>query len=452
MSEPTTISLGAAARVWASIGFLSFGGPAGQIALMHRELVEKRKWIDEARFLHALNYCMLLPGPEAQQLATYIGWLLHRRLGGLIAGGLFVVPGFIAMLALSMTYVQFGDISWVAGVFFGLRAAVLALVVEAIVRISKRALKHRFQIAIACTAFAALFVFDIPFPFVVVVAAAMGFAATRFRPHWLPMPSPLQSSAASATVVDAMALRGELEHTKPSLRRATLAITLGLSCWAAPFVVVATTLGTDNVFFQQATFFSKTAIVTFGGAYAVLSYIAQRAVALHWLGPKEMLVGLGLAETTPGPLIMVVQFIAYVGAYRNPSGLHPVVAGVIGSVITVWVTFVPCFLWIFLGAPYIEKLRDNRALHGAMSCITAAVVGVIANLAVWFGMATMFNVISVHSIGPAHLLIPDFASVHWPALAITVTALFTTFRFHLGTIKMLAMCAALGVAWQLATG
>ena len=448
-TPPPNVSFGAAARVWARIGAISFGGPAGQIALMHRELVEIRRWVDEARFLHALNYCMLLPGPEAQQLAIYIGWLLHRRLGGLVAGALFVLPGFVAMLGLSMLYVGVGDVSVVAGAFFGLRAAVLALVVEAIVRIAKRALKGNFHIAIAVAAFVALFALNIAFPIIIAAAALLSFAATRFLPQWLPAPPASTATAQASTVVDAMAARGELEHTTPHTRRALTALAIGLAAWALPFALVAALSGTDNVYFAQATFFSKTAVVTFGGAYAVLSYIAQRAVSLHWLAPNEMLVGLGLAETTPGPLIMVVQFIAYVGAYRHPGSLPPIVAGILGSAITVWVTFVPCFLWIFLGAPYIERLRDNRALHGAMSCITAAVVGVIANLALWFGIATIFKVVHPHSFGPVHLLLPDITSVHWPALAITAVALVATLRFHLGTIKMLALCAGLGIAWQL---
>ena len=436
--------------MWAKIGLLSFGGPAGQVALMHKELVEERKWIDEERFLHALNYCMLLPGPEATQLAAYIGWLMHKGRGGLAAGLLFVLPGFVSILALSMLYAGFRQLAPVAAVFFGLKAAVLALVVEAVIRIGKRALKNRLMVVVAALAFIAIFFFAVPFPFVVLGAGAFGFFGSRLYPTAIPEPNQVKAGDVHETVIDHMAATGQLAHTKPSTGRTLRVLAVSLGLWAAPLVALALTLGPKSVYVQEGIFFSKAAVVTFGGAYAVLAYIAQRAVDTYgWLQPGEMLDGLGLAETTPGPLIMVVQFVGFLGAYRNPGDLPPMLAGVFGSVVTVWVTFVPCFLWIFCGAPYIEALRGNRSLHAALSAITAAVVGVILNLSVWFGLHVVFRSIAERSYGPLHLSIPDFASIDLAAATLAAAAMLAMLRFHLGLPKTLAASAALGAAWKL---
>jgi chromate transporter len=444
------ISFREAAWVWAKIGLLSFGGPAGQVALMHKELVERRKWIDEARFLHALNYCMLLPGPEAQQLATYIGWLMHRTRGGLVAGLLFVLPGFFAILCLSMLYAGFRELPAVSAVFFGLKAAVLAVVVEAVLRIGKRALKNRLMLLVAGFAFVAIFFFDVPFPVVVLAAGVFGFVGKRISPAAFPEPAKVLAGAEHTTVIDAMAASGELLHTRPSAARAVRVFAVCAVLWGAPLLALATFAGHESVFVQEGIFFSKAAVVTFGGAYAVLAYIAQRAVETYgWLLPGEMLDGLGLAETTPGPLIMVVQFVGFLGAFRHPGALSPMLAGVLGSAITVWVTFVPCFLWIFLGAPYIEALRGNRALHAALSSITAAVVGVILNLSLWFGLHVMFRTVSEVRSGPLRLLIPELSSLDLASACLSGLAMLAMFRFKLGLPKTLAASALLGAAWKL---
>jgi len=447
---PAQIPLASAIRVWAKIGLLSFGGPAGQVALMHKELVEERKWIDEERFLHALNYCMLLPGPEAQQLAAYIGWLMHKARGGLIAGLLFVLPGFVSILALSMLYAGFRQLAPVAAVFFGLKAAVLALVVEAVIRIGKRALKNRLMVVVAAIAFIAIFCFAVPFPFVVLSAAMFGFLGSRLYPQAFPEPKKVTAEGAHETAIDRMAAAGELAHTKPSTARAARVLVISLLLWWTPLLALSLALGRQSVYVQEGVFFSGAAVVTFGGAYAVLAYIAQRAVETYgWLQPGEMLDGLGLAETTPGPLIMVVQFVGFLGAYRNPGDLPPMLAGVFGSVVTVWVTFVPCFLWIFFGAPYIEALRGNRSLHAALSAITAAVVGVILNLSIWFGLHVVFKHVEDRSYGPLHLVIPDFASIDVAAATLAALAMLAMLRFHLGLPKTLAASAALGALWKL---
>ena len=443
------VSFADAVRVWAKIGLLSFGGPAGQVALMHKELVEQRKWIDEERFLHALNYCMLLPGPEAQQLAVYIGWLMHKTRGGLVAGLLFVLPGFVSILLLSLLYAAFRELPAVAAVFFGLKAAVLAVVVEAVLRIGKRALKSRLMVAVAALAFVAIFFFDVPFPVVVLAAGAFGLAGSRFAPSAFPTPAKV-SAGAHQTVVDGMAARDELTHTRPSTARALRVLAVCALLWGAPLVLLGLGLGWQSVFVEEGVFFSKAAVVTFGGAYAVLAYIAQRAVeTFGWLRPGEMLDGLGLAETTPGPLIMVVQFVAFMGAFRHPGALPPLLAGVVGSLVTVWVTFVPCFLWIFLGAPYIEALRGHRPLHAALSTITAAVVGVVLNLSIWFGLHVVFRQLSEHHLGPLRLLVPALESLDLAALVLALLAMLAMFRFHLGLPKTLAASAALGALWKL---
>jgi chromate transporter len=449
-TPPHDLSFAEATRVWAKIGLLSFGGPAGQVALMHRELVERRKWIDEERFLHALNYCMLLPGPEAQQLATYIGWLMHRTRGGLVAGALFVLPGFVAILGLSLLYAGFRQLPAVAAVLFGLKAAVLAVVVEAVLRIGRRALRNRLMVIVAAAAFVGIFFFGVPFPLVVLTAGLFGLAGSRVLPEAFPAPAAARTDGAHDTIVDRLAARGGLAHTKPSRARAVRIALAGAALWGMPLLVLAALTGPDSVYVQEGVFFSKAAVVTFGGAYAVLAYIAQAAVETYgWLMPGEMIDGLGLAETTPGPLIMVVQFVAFMGAFRHPGALPPMLAGVVGSVVTVWVTFVPCFLWIFLGAPYIEALRGNRALHAALSTITAAVVGVVLNLSVWFGLHVLFRELTEQRIGALRLIVPDPASFDVAAGALTAFALVAVFRFHLGLPQTLAASAVLGALWKL---
>ncbi len=446
------VSFGEALRVWARIGLLSFGGPAGQVALMHEELVERRRWIDEDRFLHALNYCMLLPGPEAQQLATYIGWLMHGLRGGLAAGVLFVLPGFAAVLALSALYAGFQQLPAVGAVFFGLKAAVLAVVIEAVLRVGRRALGNRLMVALAALAFVAIFFFDVPFPAVVLGAGTFGLAGGRWRPRWFPAGKTSESAGAPAddTVIGHLAATGGLAHTKPSAGRAARVLCTCLALWAAPLVALAAIFGADSVFVKEGVFFSKAAVVTFGGAYASLGYVAQRAVETYgWLRPGEMLDGLGLTETTPGPLILVLQFVGFLGAHRGGGALPPMLAGVLGALVTVWVTFVPCFLWIFLGAPYVEALRHNRALKSALAAITAAVVGVILNLSIWFGLHVVFHRIDVRHFGPLRLFVPAFGSLDVAATLLAALAMLAVFRLKLGLPKTLAASALVGAAYKL---
>jgi chromate transporter len=421
-----------ALALWWRIGLLNFGGPAGQIALMHRLLVEEKRWIDEARFLHALNYCMLLPGPEAQQLATYVGWLLHGVRGGLVAGLLFILPGALAILALSFVYVLFGEVAVVEGLFFGLKAAVLALVLQALIRLAQRTLESALPIALAVAAFVALFVFDAPFPLVVLSAGALGLLTAS---HWRP----------AGHGDDAIALR-DVQHPG-TLRAAALCALL----WLATVGGLLWLLGGEHVFSRIAVFFSKMAMVSFGGAYAVLSYVAQQGVEVHaWLQPGEMLDGLGLAETTPGPLILVTQFVGFLAGFREASGLPPLLAAALGALLTTWVTFLPCFVWIFAGAPFIERLRGRPRLSAALAAITAAVVGVIANLALWFALNTLFAERSRVEAGPIDLLLPVASSLQPAALALSALALALVFLAKRGVFSVLAVCAALGVALRLA--
>jgi len=443
------VTFAAAFRVWLRIGLLSFGGPAGQIALMHRVLVEEKRWIGEGRFLHALNYCMLLPGPEAQQLATYVGWLLHRTRGGLVAGILFVLPGALVILLLSALYAGYRDLSAVQAIFFGVKAAVLAVVVEAVLRIGKRALRNAATISIAALAFVGIFFLAAPFPLIVVAAALAGLAGARWRPAWFTAGGGHGggSKGAGALADDALDA-GALDHTKPNLRRAVTVAAVCLTLWFAPIVALALLLGAGHVYVAEGLFFSKMAVVTFGGAYAVLAYVAQQAVENYgWLAPGEMVDGLGLAETTPGPLIMVVQFVGFMGAYRNPGTLDPMLAGTLGAALTTWVTFVPCFLWIFLGAPWIEALRGNKALAAALSAITAAVVGVVLNLAVWFGLHVVFGKVDEVTFGPLRLFVPDWGTVDPGALGLSALALIAVLRFRVGMLPTLAGCAVLGAGW-----
>ncbi|TFI57753.1 chromate efflux transporter [Sphingomonas parva] len=444
------VPLGEAVRVWARIAALSFGGPAGQIAVMHRILVEEKRWIGEHRFLHALNYCMLLPGPEAQQLATYIGWLMHRTKGGLIAGGLFVLPGFLAIMALSWLYALFGDIGAVEALFFGLKAAVLAIVLEAVKRIGSRALKSNATRLVAAAAFVAIFFFAVPFPLIVLAAAIVGWASSRAGVAGFAPGS--HGSAGGRIVAASETLLGEdvPAHARPSLAWSLKVSAIFLLLWLGPVGLLFVALGPDHVFSEIAVFFSQMAVVTFGGAYAVLAYVAQQAVeGFGWLRPGEMLDGLGMAETTPGPLIMVTQFVGFMGAFRAGTGLDPLVAGTLGGILTTWVTFVPCFLWIFLGAPFIETLRGNRSLGAALSAITAAVVGVILNLAIWFAIHTLFAEVRPWRGWGMRIDLPMLPTCNFAALALTVTAIVAMFRFKVGAMKVLAGCAAAGLGWSL---
>lgn len=435
--------------VWSQVALQSFGGPAGQIAVMHRILVERKKWISEERFLHALNYCMLLPGPEAQQLATYIGWLLHGLRGGLAAGLLFILPGIVSILALSVVYVTFGDTLVVPALFFGLKAAVLAVVFEAVQRIGKRALRNRLMWGLAAASFVAIYFFEVPFPAIIAAAALVGYVGGRRWPELfqagghgkLKHPSDQDEllRPADRTTIDA----------RPSLLRSLGVVAIWSTIWWGPQVVLWQAFGTGHVFVQQGLFFSEAAMFTFGGAYSVLSYIGQRAVDYyHWLSPREMLDGLGMAETTPGPLIMVVQFVGFLAAYRfapaATPALSPMSAGICGALLTTWVTFAPCFLWIFLGAPYIEYLRNNRSLSHALSGITAAVVGVILNLAIWFGLHVVFGRVEQTHVGPLRLFVPDWPTIDWAALAIAVAAGVMLLRWKRGVPLTLAVCTALG--------
>jgi chromate transporter len=442
------ITLREAFWVWLRVASLSFGGPAGQIAVMHRILVEEKNWISESRFLHALNYCMLLPGPEAQQLATYIGWLLHRTAGGIMAGGLFILPGIISIMALSYIYAAFGNVGFVEAVFFGLKAAVLAIVIQAVVRVGKRALRNPLMIGLAATAFVAIFFFNMPFPIIIIAAGLIGFAGARMgRPEFAAVE---HGGGKKAAAVDSM-LGDELpDHVRPTIARALKVGAVWLLLWLVPVGALLVAFGPANVFSQIAIFFSKMAMVTFGGAYAVLAYVAQQAVEhYHWLGPREMLDGLGMAETTPGPLIMVLQFVGFMAAFRDPGSLSPMLAGTLGGLLATWVTFTPCFLWIFLGAPFIETMRGNKGLAGALSAITAAVVGVILNLSIWFALHTVFrSTLPVRSFGLSFDT-PVWSSIDFPALVLAIAAAVAIFRFNVGMLTVLGGSCAAGVALRL---
>jgi chromate transporter len=443
VSRAHDVSLREAFRTWMRVALLSFGGPAGQIAVMHRILVEEKRWVSEERFLHSLNYCMLLPGPEAQQLATYIGWLMHRTLGGLMAGGLFILPGIICIMSLSYIYALWGQVPIITALFFGLKAAVLAIVVEAVIRIGKRALKSRTLIAVAAAAFIGIFFLAVPFPIIILAAALLGFTGyfSVTTAHSGQVTAPLDES-----------LLGEdsPEHARPTVGRALRVSAVWLSLWLVPVIALLLTLGTQNVFSQIAIFFSKMAMVTFGGAYAVLAYVAQQAVQHYgWLKPTEMLDGLGMAETTPGPLIMVLQFVGFIAAYRTPGTLSPLIAGTLGGLLATWVTFTPCFLWIFLGAPFIEKLRGVPALNAALSAITAAVVGVVLNLAIWFAIHTIFSATVPVRTWPFAFDLPVFSSLEPWALGLSVAAAVAIFRFKSGMIPTLASCCGAGVILHL---
>lgn len=441
------VSLGEALRVWLRVAALSFGGPAGQIAVMHRILVEEKRWISESRFLHALNYCMLLPGPEAQQLATYMGWLMHRTVGGIMAGGLFILPGIVAIMALSWIYALYGQVGIVSALFFGLKAAVLAIVLEAVARIGRRALRNRMLVGLAAAAFVAIFFLGVPFPLIVLAAGLIGFVAGRAG-----LPQFDVGGHGSNKESDSDDLLGDdlPDHARPNTGRSLRVAAAWLVLWLVPVAALLMTLGESSVFSQIAVFFSKMAMVTFGGAYAVLAYVAQQAVETYgWLRPGEMLDGLGMAETTPGPLIMVLQFVGFMAAFREAGPLNPLLAGTLGGLLATWVTFAPCFLWIFLGAPYIETLRGNKALAGALSAITAAVVGVILNLALWFGVHTIFREVRPFAWGPVAFDVPVWESVDPWALALSAAAVVAMFRFHAGMLPTLAATSAAGIVLYL---
>jgi len=447
------VGLGTATRTWALVGAQSFGGPAGQIALMHRVLVEERRWISERRFLHALNFCMLLPGPEAQQLAVYVGWLLNGTFGGVIAGLLFVLPGFLAMLALSVLYAVAGDVSAVTGLLFGLQAAVVAVVAEAVLRIGRRALTGPVMLALAAAAFVGIFFLEVPFPLIIAAAGIFGYLVGRRRPDLLAATRGGHGTPGGDRDLAAVLHDGQAEHDRARDRKALRSAGVCLLLWLVPVGTLLATVGASHVFGQEALLFSQSAVVTFGGAYAVLGYIAQQAVSGYgWLRPGEMLTGLGLAETTPGPLIMVVQFVGFLAAYRNPGTLDPLLAGLLGSVLTVWVTFVPCFLFIFLGAPFIERLRGHRALSAALSAVTAAVVGVVLNLAVWFAVHTAFDVVGEPRRFGVRLLQPELSSIDWASVAISAAAALALFRFKVGVLRTLAGAAIAGLLLHLALG
>ncbi|MGE0803066.1 MAG: chromate efflux transporter [Lautropia sp.] len=440
-----TVPFAAALRVWLRIALLSFGGPAGQIALMHRILVDERRWIGEARFLHALNFCMLLPGPEAQQLATYIGWLMHRTAGGLIAGGLFILPGAVAILVLSWIYLIWGDLPLVTGLFFGVKAAVLAIVLQAVIRIGSRALNGSGSRLLAAASFIALFAFAVPFPVIVLAAGLIGWLATRWVPGSRAAPAPPRT------------VRSRPEHpprpehvSRPEdAPRPQTTAAIGLALWLLPTAAIVLAFGAGDVYSRIAIFFSQMALITFGGAYAVLSYVAQQAVDIHgWLTPGEMLDGLGMAETTPGPLIMVTQFVGFLAAARAPGTLPPLLAGTLGGLLTTWVTFVPSFVLILVGAPSVETLRGNRALAGALAAVTAAVVGVILNLGVWFALHSWFRATEPVDAFGLRLDLPVLASASPWAIGLSLAALLAVFRWRAGVLPTLLGCAAAGVLLQ----
>ena len=431
-------------KVWLKVGVLSFGGPAAQIALLHRLLVEEKRWIGESRFLHALNFCMLLPGPEAQQLATYAGWLMHGIRGGLTAGILFILPGALVMLGLSLLYAGYGDVSIVQALFYGVQAAVVAIVIEALMRIGKRALKNTEAHIIAALAFVGIFFFALPFPVIVFAAATWGFLrGSRKRA------SSANDAAGEDGLIDRLMAKNALSHIHPSVFQQASVAAVCLAAWLVPVGIVISLHA--GVFADIARFFSLMAVVTFGGAYAVLAYVAQEAVqSFGWLTPNEMLKGLALAETTPGPLILVTQFVGFLAAFREAHGLNPYLAGTLGALLTTWVTFAPSFLWIFAGAPYAEKLRANPRLQNALAAVTAAVVGVILNLAVWFALHVWFGSVIDEWFGVVRLHTPDIATLDVKALLLTAIAAMAMFYARMGLIVTLGIAAALGLLMRLA--
>lgn len=439
------VPLADALRYWTKLGFINFGGPAGQIAIMHDELVDRKRWISDARFLHALNYCMLLPGPEAQQLAIYVGWLLNGNLGGIAAGTLFVLPAFFLILGLSWTYAAHGDISWVAAVFYGLQAAVIGLVAAAVIRVGSKALKNRQSLVIAGAAFVAIFFFKVPFPLIILGAALIGLVDSRIASHRF-QGGGHRGSDDESILGDSLDERAE----KATWGRTLRVLATGLAVWWGPLLVVMALRGSNDTLSHEAVFFSQTAMVTFGGAYAVLAYINQAAVQhFGWLGPGQMVTGLGLAESTPGPLIMVTEFVGFLGAYRFPGGLEPLVAGTLGAMVTVWATFAPCFMWIFLGAPFIEQLRGNRSLNAALSAVTAAVVGVILNLALTFGIVTLFASVRQGMLGGVTFPVPTWSSFDPFAFVLALAGFFALWRYRANVLWVVGLSALTGLAYRL---
>ena len=434
-------TFGEAARFWIWLGFVNFGGPAGQISLMHQELVERRRWIDEGRFLHALSFCMLLPGPEAMQLATYVGWLFHRIRGGLVAGIAFVLPSFFVLLGLSWVYVTHGELDWVAGVFAGIAAAVVAIVAAAMMRLARTAIANGVMLGVALASFVSIFVLDIPFPFVVGVALAVGYVGGGIRPELFEVGVGREVEERAAAPAAAAAA-----GPAPTVGRTVVVLAVGLLVWLGPIVAVAAWRGDAGTVAEMGWFFSKAALVTFGGAYAVLAYVDQAATGvLGWLRPGQMAVGLGLAESTPGPLIMVLEFVGFVGAYQHPGGLPPLVAGILGAAVTVWATFAPCFLWIFLGAPYVERIRGRRRLAAALQTVTAAVVGVIANLAVTFGVVTLFAKVRSADVLGGEMPVPVWSSIDAFAVAVAVAAFVAIWRFRWHVVPVILASAVAGL-------
>jgi chromate transporter len=437
-------SFGTAFRYWLRLGFVNFGGPAGQIALMHDDLVERRRWISHERFMHALNYCMLLPGPEAQQLAVYVGWLLHGTFGGIVAGTLFILPGAVLILGLSILYSLYGEVGWVAGIFYGLGPAVAAVVAAAVLRVGKKSLSHPFLTGLAGAAFVSIFFLSVPFPAIVAAAILIGLAGARWRPAWFKSAAREHEGGRAA----------ESPQVRPSLGRSARVFAAHLLLWGTPVLALGWTRGWSDNFAVLSIFFSIAAMVTFGGAYAVLAYVAQAAVFKYgWLTDREMTVGLGLAESTPGPLILTVQFVGYMAGFNHPpDGWSPVAAGVLGTALTLWVTFVPCFLWIFLGAPYIERLRGRPALDAALTAVTAAIVGVILNLAVWLALRVLFADVSVRRLGPLTLNVPAPATVDWAAVVLAAAGFVGILRFKWNMVAVVLGWAAVGLVYKLVWG
>ncbi len=424
-------SFAEALRFWLKLGFISFGGPTGQIAIMQTELVEKKKWISQSRFLHALNYCMLLPGPEAIQLAIYIGWLLHRTWGGIVAGSFFVIPSIFVLWALSYVYAAFGNIPWIAAIFYGLKPAVMAIVAVAVIRIGRKALRNEIMWTLAVLAFVAIFFFHVPFPVIILSAGVIGLIGGGFWKKKFDVVGGHNGVVDESVLSDAAE---SPEHTRPSWARAIKLVLIWVTLWAAPTVAVGLWRGWHSTLFQEGLFFSKAAVVTFGGAYAVLPYVAQQALFhFGWLKSGQMMDGLGLAETTPGPLIMVLQFVGFIGAWQHPEGLSPLLAGTLGALITTWATFTPCFLWIFLGGPHIEQLRGNIKLTAALSAITAAVVGVVMNLAVWFAINALF---------------PNHGAIDWFAVVVSLVAFVGMLRWKWDIIPVVLGSGALGLIYK----
>lgn len=438
--EKRHVTFAEAFRFWLKLGFISFGGPAGQIAIMHKELVDKRRWLGEERFLHALNYCMLLPGPEAQQLAVYIGWLMHRTWGGIVAGAFFVIPSIFILLGLSYVYAAYGHVPAVNGVLDGFKPVVVAIVVEALFKIGKRALNRSVSYGIAAIAFISIYFLHIPFPLIVLGAALAGLAGMRFAPKSFASQAEKRNEEKAADKTTALSLvisddETQLEHTVPRRSRPLKTLAIGIVLWILPFAVLIAWSGLGSLHVQEYKFFTVSALVTFGGAYAVLAYVTQAVTTApyNWITPTQAVDGLALAETTPGPLIMVLQFVGFMAGWNNPvDGMSPLASGVIGALITTYTTFLPSFLFIFLGAPYIEKLRGNKSLTGALSGVTAAVVGVILNLALVFGAAVIFE----SGLN---------GRVNWFALVLSIAAFVALFRLKIDVLWVVLAGGLIGL-------